>query len=63
MIEFQWGKNPEYTLYLYHNWNMWYLPFGIHWHHYDGGVGKMYSVGLSFLNLGISFEIWKWGKI
>lgn len=61
-MTFEWGKNPEYTLYLYTAWSNWCLPFGIHWSYYNGGTGKMYSPGLHFLCFGITLEIWRYTK-
>lgn len=63
-MEKQWGKNPEYTIYIFANWNHWHLPFGISWHGYGVTINnynlKAYSFG--FLCFKILLEIWRWKK-
>lgn len=57
----QWGKNPEYTLYLYFQPRFLALPLQIGWWWITDAVGnKQYSQSLHFLCFGIEFEIWRW---
>ena len=59
----QWGENPEYTFYLFSNFNDWAIPFNINWHYFSDGLeNKCFSFGFRFLCFGCAIEIWKWGK-
>ena len=56
----QWGKNPEYTFYIFTNWNKWSLPFSIWWGLYDATIGTCFSVTVNFLCFGFEIEKWRY---
>jgi len=60
---FQIGKNPEYTFYLFTNFNYWALPLCIcWWGPNDTTTGINFSILIKILCFGFEFEIWKWRK-
>jgi len=62
-MEFQWGKNPEYTVHLSSNLDCWALPLVIRWYRCRNyGAGSLFNISIELLCFGFEFEIWKWKK-
>lgn len=65
-MEKHWGKNPEYAIYVYHNFNIWggriAFPFVLSWWNCKMADGWNFSIDLCFLCFGFEFEIWRWKK-
>lgn len=58
---FQFGKNPEVTIYLDTDFSYWALPVSIYWTNFsDETVGKNLFISLRILCLYFGLEIWKW---
>ncbi len=62
-MTFQFGKNPEYTITVWHDFTNWALPFKICWRTFDINAHKNFEISLMFLCFGIEFEIWWWEKL
>lgn len=66
-MEIQFGKNPEYTITICHNWT-WHsgelaLPFKLSWWNSIGVMGsKNNEISITFLCFRFGLEIWRWKK-
>ena len=62
-MEKQWGKNPEYTIDLCINWDLWAILFSIGWWKYeDVKDNKNFSLTIDFLCIRFYLEIWRWAN-
>ena len=62
-MEFQFGKNPEFTINLFNDLTFWALPVSIEWSSYYAVVrAKSYFITLKILCFSFNLEIWKWKK-
>lgn len=71
-MEWQWGNDPEYTIYLYKQSGFWALPFSVNWVYHKNTSGKSsilnikvkpyfnLSFSIYFLCFGFSFEMWRY---
>lgn len=62
-MEFQWGNNPEYTLYLFIDLKYWALPGCIYWYKLVNIRTAIASnITIRFLCFALQFDIWEWNK-
>ena len=62
-MEYQFGKNPEFTIYLFTDFSYWALPVSIYWSDFsDDSAGKNLYFSLRILCFYLGLEIWKWKK-
>lgn len=62
-MQTQFGKNPEYTIYLFADLSYWALPLCVDWWGpHDAITGINFSLSIKILCFGFGFEIWKWRK-
>lgn len=62
-MEIQWGKDPEYTIWLVMDLSYWALPMCIYWYRsHDHTTGMVFNISLKILCFGVELEIWKWVK-
>ena len=60
-MEFQFGKNPEFTVHLFMDLTYWALPVCILWCCPDDcGTGTHSGIGIKILCFNFELEIWKW---
>ncbi len=59
-MEFQWGKNPDYTIYLNIHLTQWALPLQISWQSWESMDGDVScSIDINFLCFSFAIEVWK----
>ena len=63
IMQFQFGKNPEFTVYFFTDLTHWALPICILWCWPDDcGTGVHSSISVKILCFNFELEVWKWKK-
>ena len=59
-MEFQFGKNPEYTVHFENDFEYWALPICIYWCSHGGEAAKNIYFSVRILCFYFGLEVWKW---
>ncbi len=62
-MEFQFGKNPEFTMHFFTDLTYWALPICVCWLYPDNcGSGIYSNINIKILCFNFMLEVWKWKK-